>query len=125
MDYFLDEEQLMIRDLAKQVADEKVMPVRAELDEKEEFPWDIMKALAQSDFFGINIPEEYGGLGRGGLELSIAIEELSRACLGVSTTFAANALGTYPILLYGSKEQKQKYLPDIASGKKSCCIRIN
>jgi butyryl-CoA dehydrogenase len=117
MDYFLDEEQLMIRDLARQVADEKVMPVRAELDEKEEFPWDIMKALAQSDFFGIYIPEEYGGLGRGGLELSIAIEELSRACLGVSTTFAANALGTYPILLYGSKEQKEKYLPDIASGK--------
>lgn len=118
MDYFLDEEQLMIRDLARQVAEEKVMPVRAELDEKEEFPWDIMKALAQSDFFGINIPEEYGGLGRGGLELSIAIEELSRACLGVSTTFAANALGTYPILLYGSEEQKKKYLPDIASGKK-------
>jgi butyryl-CoA dehydrogenase len=117
MDYFLDEEQLMIRDLAKQIADEKVMPVRAELDEKEEFPWEIMKALAQSDFFGINIPEEYGGLGRGGLELSIAIEELSRACLGVSTTFAANALGTYPILLYGTKEQKKKYLPDIASGK--------
>jgi butyryl-CoA dehydrogenase len=117
MDYFLDEEQLMIRDLARQVADEKVMPVRAELDEKEEFPWDIMKALAQSDFFGIYIPEEYGGLGRGGLELSIAIEELSRACLGVSTTFTSNALGTYPILLYGSKEQKEKYLPDIASGK--------
>jgi butyryl-CoA dehydrogenase len=118
MDYFLDEEQLMIRDLARQVADEKVMPIRAELDEKEEFPWDIMKALAQSDFFGINIPEEYGGLGRGGFELSLVIEELSRACLGVSTTFAANALGTYPILLYGSKEQKKKYLPDLASGKK-------
>ncbi|MEN8264683.1 MAG: acyl-CoA dehydrogenase family protein [Nitrospirota bacterium] len=118
MDYFLDEEQLMIRDLARQVAEEKVMPIRAELDEKEEFPWDIMKALAQSDFFGINISEEYGGLGRGGLELSIAIEELSKACLGVSTTFAANALGTYPILLYGSDEQKKKYLPDIASGKK-------
>ncbi len=118
MDYFLDEEQLMIRDLARQVADEKIMPIRAELDEKEEFPWDIMKDLAQSDFFGINIPEEYGGLGRGGFELSIAIEELSRACLGVSTTFAANALGTYPVLLYGSAEQKKKYLPDIASGKK-------
>lgn len=118
MDYFLDEEQLMIRDLARQVADEKVMPIRAELDEKEEFPWDIMKALAQSDFFGINIPEEYGGLGRGGFELSLVIEELSRACLGVSTTFAANALGTYPILLYGSAEQKKKYLPDLASGKK-------
>ncbi len=117
MDYFLNEEQLMIRDLARQIADEKVMPVRAELDEKEEFPWDIMHALAQSDFFGIYIPEEYGGLGKGGFELILAIEELSRACLGVSTTFAANALGTYPLLLYGSEEQKKKYLPDIASGK--------
>jgi butyryl-CoA dehydrogenase len=118
MDYFLDEEQSMIRDLAREIADEKIMPIRAELDEKEEFPWDIMKILEQSDFFGIYIPEEYGGMGKGGFELSIAIEELSRACLGVSTTYAANALGTYPILLYGSAEQKKKYLPDIASGKK-------
>jgi butyryl-CoA dehydrogenase len=118
MDYFLDEEQTMIRDLAREIADEKIMPIRAELDEKEEFPWDIMKILEQSDFFGIYIPEEYGGMGKGGFELSLAIEELSRACLGVSTTYAANALGTYPLLLYGSDEQKKKYLPDIASGKK-------
>jgi butyryl-CoA dehydrogenase len=118
MDYFLDEEQLMIRDLARQISEEKVMPVRTELDEKEEFPWDIMNALAQSDFFGIYIPEEYGGFGKGSFELILAIEELSRACLGVSTTYAANALGTYPILLYGTEEQKKKYLPDIASGKR-------
>jgi alkylation response protein AidB-like acyl-CoA dehydrogenase len=118
MDYFLDEEQAMIKELARQIADEKVMPIRAELDEKEEFPWDIMNTLAQSDFLGIYIPEEYGGMGRGGFEFSLAVEELSRACLGVSTTYAANALGTYPILLYGSDEQKKKYLPDIASGRK-------
>jgi butyryl-CoA dehydrogenase len=118
MDYFFDEEQIMIRDLARQIADEKVMPIRAELDEKEEFPWDIMNILAQSDFLGIYIPEEYGGMGRGGFEFCLAVEELSRACLGVSTTYAANALGTYPILLYGSEEQKKKYLPDIASGRK-------
>ncbi|MBI5408666.1 MAG: acyl-CoA dehydrogenase family protein [Nitrospirae bacterium] len=118
MDYFLTEEQLMIRDLAREIADEKVLPVRAELDEKEEFPWEIMKTLAQSDFFGIYIPEEYGGMGKGGFELSLAIEELSRACLGVSTSYAANALGTYPLLLHGSEEQKKKYLPDIASGKR-------
>ena len=118
MDYFLDEEQTMIKELARQIADEKVMPIRAELDEKEEFPWDIMNILAQSDFLGIYIPEEYGGMGRGGFEFSLAVEELSRACLGVSTTYAANALGTYPILLYGSEEQKKKYLPDIASGRK-------
>lgn len=117
MDYFLDEEQLMVRDLARQITDEKVLPVRAELDETEEFPWDVMKALAQSDFFGLYIPEEYGGFGKGSFELSLVIEELSRGCLGISTTFAANALGTYPILLHGTEEQKKKYLPDIASGK--------
>jgi alkylation response protein AidB-like acyl-CoA dehydrogenase len=118
MDYFLNEEQLMIRDLARQTAEEIIMPVRAELDEKEEFPWEIMKSLSQSDFFGLFVPEEYGGLGKGSLELTIAVEELSRACLGVSTTFAANALGTYPILLFGSEEQKKKFLPDIAAGKR-------
>ncbi|MEF9475856.1 MAG: acyl-CoA dehydrogenase family protein [Candidatus Mariimomonas ferrooxydans] len=118
MDYFLNEEQTMIRDLARQIADEKIIPVRAELDEKEEFPWDIIKDLAQSDFFGIFIPEDYGGLGKGGFELAIAVEELSRACLGVSTSYAANVLGTYPILLYGTDAQKKKYLPDIAKGKR-------
>ncbi len=118
MDYFVMEEQVMIRHLARQIAEEKVVPVREGLDEKEECPWEIMKHLAQSDMFGIFIPEEYGGLGKGALELCIAVEELSRACLGVSTTYAANALGTYPILLFGSDAQKKKYLPGIASGKR-------
>lgn len=118
MDYFLGEEQLMIKDLARQIADDKVMPIRAELDEKEEFPWEIMKILAQSDFFGISIPEEYGGMGLGSFEFALAVEELSRACLGVSTSYAANMLGTYPILLFSDEEQKKKYLPDIASGKR-------
>src|SRR4030065_1186686 len=118
MDYFLSEDQVMIKELTRQIAEEKVVPMREELDEKEEFPWEIMKALAQSDLFGLFIPEEYGGLGKGGFELCLAVEELSRACLGVSTTFAANALGTYPILLYGSEEQKKKYLPDITAGKR-------
>jgi butyryl-CoA dehydrogenase len=118
MDYFLSEEQVMIRDLARQTAEEMIMPVRAELDEKEEFPWEIIRSLSQSDFFGLFVPEDYGGLGKGSLELAIAVEELSRACLGVSTTYAANALGTYPILLYGSDDQKKKLLPDIAAGKR-------
>ncbi len=118
MDYFLTEDQMMIKELVRQIAEEKVIPVRGELDEKEEFPWEIMNVLAQSDIFGIFVPEEYGGLGKGCLELCIAVEELSRACLGVSTTYAANALGTYPILLFGSDEHKKKYLPDIASGKR-------
>lgn len=118
MDYFLTEEQQMIRDLAQQIAEEKIVPVRAELDETGEFPWEIIKVLAQSDMLGLFIPEEYGGLGKGCLELCIAVEELSRACVGVSTSYAANALGTFPLLLYGTDEQKKKYLPDIATGKK-------
>jgi len=124
MDYFLTEDQMMIKELARQIAEEKVVPVREELDEKEEFPWEIMKVLAQSDLLGLYIPEKYGGLGKGCLELCIAIEELSRACLGVSTTYAANALGTYPILLFGSEEQKGKYLPDIAAGERLVAFAI-
>ncbi len=118
MDYFLTEEQQMIRDLARQIAEEKIVPVRAELDETGEFPWEIIKVLAQSDMLGLFIPEEYGGLGKGCLELCIAVEELSKACVGVSTSYAANALGTFPFLLYGTDDQKKKYLPDIAAGKK-------
>ena len=124
MDYFLTEEQEMIKDLSRKIAEEKVIPVRAELDEKEEFPWEIMKVIAQSDLFGLAIPEEFGGFGKGSLELVIAIEELSKACLGVSTSYAANMLGTYPILLFGSQEQKKKYLPDIASGKRLAAFAL-
>ncbi|HXW68338.1 MAG TPA: acyl-CoA dehydrogenase family protein [Dissulfurispiraceae bacterium] len=118
MDYFLTEEQQMIRDLARQIAEEKVVPVRAELDEKGEYPWEIIKVLAQSDMIGLFIPEEYGGLGKGCLELCLVVEELSWACVGVSTTYAANALGTFPLLLFGSDEQKKQYLPAIAAGKR-------
>jgi len=118
MEYFFNEEQVMIKELTRQISEEKIVPVREELDDKEEFPWEIMKVLAQSDLFGLFIPEEYGGLGKGCLELCIAVEELSRACVGVSTTYAANALGTSPILLFASDEQKKKYLPDIAAGKR-------
>jgi len=118
MDYLLTEEQLMIRDLARQVAQEKIVHVRLDLDEQNSFPHDIIKALGQADLMGLYIPEEYGGLGRGNLDFYIAIEELSKACLGVSTTYAANALGSYPLLLFGSDAQKKKYLPDVASGKR-------
>lgn len=118
MDYFLTEKQKMIKKLAGRIADEKIKPRRAELDEKEEFPWDIIEILAKSDLCGLFIPPEYGGFGGGCFENCLAIEELGRACIGVATTFAASGLGVYPILLYGSEEQKQKYLPDIASGGK-------
>ena len=100
MDYFLSEDQKSIRDLARKIAEERVVPVRAELDEKEEFPWGPLKYLADAGLFGIYIPEAYGGLGFGSFENCLAIEEISRACIGVSVSFAASGLGSYPFLLF-------------------------
>jgi len=117
MNYFLTEEQEMIKDLARQIAEEKFKPVRAKMDEKDEFPWEVVKVLRESDMFGIYLPEEYGGLGGGVMELCLAVEEMSRVCGGMALSLAATALASFPILLFGSNEQKQKYLPDLASGK--------
>jgi butyryl-CoA dehydrogenase len=107
----------MIKDLARQIAEEKFKPFRAEMDEKDEFPWEVVKVLRESDMFGIYLPEEYGGLGGGVMELCLAVEEMSRVCGGMALSLAATALASFPILLFGSNEQKQKYLPDLASGK--------
>ncbi len=116
MDYFLTEEQQAIQEIARQIAEEKIVPVREDLDEKEEFPREIIDVCARSDLFGVSIPEEYGGLGGGVFEMGIAVEELSRACLGVSVSYAASFLGAYPILMFGNDEQKGKFLPHIATG---------
>jgi alkylation response protein AidB-like acyl-CoA dehydrogenase len=118
VDYFLTEEQRMLKELARKIAEEKVMPVRAELDEKEEFPWEMMHICAEAGLFGVSLPEEYGGFGGGVFENCVVIEELSRACIGVSVSFAGSGLGAYPILLYGTEEQKKRYLPEIGSGKR-------
>ncbi|MFH1504820.1 MAG: acyl-CoA dehydrogenase family protein [Candidatus Omnitrophota bacterium] len=118
MNYGLTEDQKMLKDLCRQIAEEKIRPFSRELDEKEEFPAEIIKTLGQSDLFSLCIPESYGGMGTGLLELCIATEEISRVDGGVATAYAASFLGMFPILLFGTEEQKKKYLPDIASGKK-------
>ncbi len=118
MDYFLSEEQQMIVDVVRQITDERIIPNRAELDEKHEFPRQILNEMAQADLFGVPIPEEYGGFGGGCLEIALTVEQLGRGCVGVGTAFAANFLGVYPIIISGSEEMKQKYLPDVAAGKK-------
>lgn len=116
MDYLLTESQVMIRDLARQIANEKIRPVAAKYDESEEFAWEIVKVLVESDLFGIYIPEAYGGMGAGVMEMCLVAEELSKACGGIALGFAGTALGTFPILLYGNEEQKKKYLTKIAKG---------
>jgi len=118
LEYFLSEQQKTIKGLARRVAEERILPVRAELDETEEFPWGVIKDLADSDMFRVFIPEEYEGLGGGCFELCLVIEELSRVCSGIAVSYAASALGGLTLLEYGTEAQKQKYLPDIASGKR-------
>ncbi|NLL14130.1 MAG: acyl-CoA dehydrogenase [Fibrobacter sp.] len=118
MNYFLTEEQQMIVETAREIAQKKIIPVREKYDHEGIFPWDVVNALAEVDLCGLYIPQEYGGFGGGVFELCLAVEELSKACGGISLAMAATALGTFPILLFANEEQKKKYLPPIATGKK-------
>jgi len=124
MDYLLTDEQKMVKELAHKIAEEKIRPVAAIYDQTEEYPWDIIKVIADAGLFGLFIPEQYGGMSVGVLNLCIATEEMSRACGGIAVCYAASALGTFPIVLFGSEEQKKKYLPDLASGKKVAAFAV-
>ncbi len=124
MQYFLTDEQKMIKELAHKLAEERILPVRAELDESEEFPWPVIKDMAASDLFRIFVPAEYDGLGGGCLELCLVMEELSRVCSGIAISYAASALGTYTLMDFGSDELKKKFLPDIAAGKKLAAFAL-
>ena len=103
---------------AHDVAEKAVRPVAAELDRTGEYPWSVIEALREADLMGIWIPEAYGGQGAGVLDMCVVVEELSRACGGVGVAYAVNALGSFPIILLGTEEQKRAYLPDIAKGDK-------
>ncbi|MFH1941143.1 MAG: acyl-CoA dehydrogenase family protein [bacterium] len=118
MEYFLNEEQMKFRNLARKIAREHIRPVASKYDESEEFPWEIMEILAENDFFRTYIDKEDGGLGLGIMGLVLVTEELSRACGGIALGLAGTALGVIPLLLAGSEEQKKKHLPDLLAGKK-------
>lgn len=124
MEYFLSEEQKMICELARRIAEEKIKPVREHYDETEEFPWPIVEELAKVDLCGVYIPEEYGGTGGGVFELCLAVEELCKIDGGIALVLAATALATFPIMLFGNDEQKKKYLPDVAAGKKLAAFAL-
>ncbi|MFH1069277.1 MAG: acyl-CoA dehydrogenase family protein [Candidatus Glassbacteria bacterium] len=117
MDYFLTEEQLEIKRLARRIAETHILPQREQLDRSAEFPHAIMQEIAEAGLPAIYIPEEYEGIGGGVLDLCLATEEISRACGGVGVTYAASALGSIPIIIGGSDQQKKKYLPPIAAGE--------
>src|SRR3954469_7323557 len=119
MNLDLTPEHDLLRSTVRAFAEERVAPVAAELDREHRFPYELVAELAELGLMGMPIREEYGGAGTDTLSYAIAVEELTRIDSSVAITMAAHtSLGTLPILLFGSEEQKQQWLPELASGKK-------
>ena len=119
MDFDLSDEHDLLRKTVREFAEERIAPVAEELDREHRFPYEIVSELAELGLMGIPIPEEHGGAGGDTLSYAIAIEELTRVDSSVAITVAAHtSLGTMPILLFGTEEQKAEWLPDLAAGRK-------
>ena len=119
MDLDLTPEQELIRDTVRTFARERVAPAAEELDRESRFPVELVREMAELGVMGIPIPEEHGGAGGDTLSYAIAIEELTRIDSSIAITVAAHtSLGTMPIYLFGSDEQKERWLPDLASGRR-------
>ena len=119
MNFDLDQEHELVRSTVREFAQQRVAPVADELDRESRFPYELVGELAELGLMGMTIPEEYGGGGADTVSYAIAIEELTRVDSSVAITVAAHhSLGTLPIYYYGSEEQKQQWLPELASGKK-------
>ncbi|HXG25787.1 MAG TPA: acyl-CoA dehydrogenase family protein [Candidatus Binatia bacterium] len=116
--YRLTEEQVLLRDTIRRLAEEKIAPRAPEIDRTAQFPDDIRQLLAQHDILALPFPEAYGGVGADLLTQCIAIEEIARADATSSLILSVQALGALPILLGGTDEQKQRFLPPLASGEK-------
>lgn len=110
----MSDEQRMIRDMARDFAENEILPVAEEYDTSHEFPWPVIRKAQEVQIMNLNIPEEYGGPELGVLEECIVNEELAYACSGIQTALMLNSLATLPILLAGSGEQKKKYLSRLA-----------
>jgi short-chain 2-methylacyl-CoA dehydrogenase len=119
LNFDLDQEHLLVRSTVREFARDRVAPVAEELDRESRFPYDLVAGMAELGLMGMTIPEQYGGAGADTVAYAIAVEELTRVDSSVAITMAAHhSLGTLPIYLFGNEEQKQQWLPDLASGKK-------
>jgi len=110
--------QVELRNRARELAETVMRPVAAKYDVEQTYPWEVQHAIRDAGLSGVWIPEEYGGMGGGVLDLCLVVEEFSRACGGMGVGFAVNALGSFPILVGGTDEQKERWLPGIAAGDK-------
>jgi alkylation response protein AidB-like acyl-CoA dehydrogenase len=115
--YRLTDDQQMLRDAVRVLADEQIAPRAAEIDRQGEFPRDVKELLASHDILGLPFPEQYGGVGGDLLTVCLAIEEIARVCATSALILAVQELSALPILLAGDDEQKQRWLPDLAAGR--------
>jgi butyryl-CoA dehydrogenase len=111
-------QQLELRAKARELADTAMKPVAAKYDVEQTYPWEVQQAIKAAGLSGVWVPKEYGGMGGGVLDLCLVVEEFSRACGGMGVGYAVNALGSFPIIVGGTDDQKQRFLPGIAAGDK-------
>src|SRR5579863_10525042 len=123
--YTIPREYADFRETIRQIAREQIAPRAAEIDEKSEYPWDLRKLLAEQDILGLPFEPEYGGTGTGTLMLNMAVEEIAKACASTALIVMIQELGTLPIKLFGSEEQKQRFLPRCASGEWSPAFALS
>jgi alkylation response protein AidB-like acyl-CoA dehydrogenase len=117
-DLFFNQDHIMIQDMVREFAESEIMPIARKLDEEEKFPTELVKQMSELGLMGINVPKKYGGSGLDMVAYATAVMGLARADASVAITMAAHtSLGTLPILLHGSEEQKKTYLPKLASGE--------
>jgi alkylation response protein AidB-like acyl-CoA dehydrogenase len=115
--YTLPEEHELLRKTVRELADDKIAPRAAEIDETAEFPWDVNEALVAADLHAVHVPEAYDGVGADAIASAIVIEEVARACAASALIPAVNKLGTMGLILAGSEELKSTYLPKLARGE--------
>ena len=122
--FTLSEDHVEFRKVVRKIVEDRIAPRAAEIDETEEFPWDVKEVLASNGLLGLHIPEEYGGAGADTLMFALLTEEIARACASSSVIPLVQKLGSVPILMGASEEQKQQWFPRIASGEDliSYCI---
>ncbi len=122
MDFSLTEEQELIRNMVREFVEQEVKPIAVEIDKKHRFPTETVERMKALDLFGISVPEEFGGTGVDTLAAAVAYEELARGCASHSIILSVHGMAIKPILYFGTEEQKKKYIPDLASGKKIGCF---
>ena len=122
--YRLTDEQELLRQTVRQLADERIAPRAAEIETSEEFPWDVKELLAEHEILALPFPPVYGGVSGELLTLCLAVEEIARVCVTSSLILAVQALGSRPILIAGTDEQKRRWIPDLAAGKRLAAFAL-